>query len=162
MSSDTVNRDPKAFPPKRANNHRADNLRGTIEYRAWSAAKGRCYNPKNREFKYYGARGITMCEAWRDDVAAFCRDMGPKPVGFTLERKNNDGNYEPGNCVWATQKDQNWNRRPTIRKTRLTPEELATIHRDYVPHKRGNSLELAARFRITQTTLYRVIQGVKR
>ncbi len=73
----------------------------TREYRAWSAAKTRCYNPKIKAFKDYGGRGITMADVWRDDFAAFYRDMGQCPARHSLDRIDNNRAYEPGNCRWS-------------------------------------------------------------
>jgi len=74
----------------------------------------RCYDPESPGFKYYGARGIGVCDEWHDP-AAFCAwidaNLGPCPKGYSLDRINNDGNYEPGNVRWATQSEQNFNRR---------------------------------------------------
>jgi len=84
-------------------------LSKTREYEAWSGAKGRCFNTAAVEYKYYGARGITMCQAWRDSFETFLRDMGPCPTQrgkrstYSLDRINNDGNYEPSNCRWTSQ-----------------------------------------------------------
>lgn len=78
----------------------------TKEFRAWEAAKGRCFNPRNPKYPRYGGRGIGMCARWRGDFSAFLSDMGRKPSGTTLDRIDNDGNYEPGNCRWATPKVQ--------------------------------------------------------
>ena len=83
----------------------------TREYRIWKGMKTRCFNPKSTGFKYWGGRGITVCERWKDSFANFLADMGPCPAGLTIERKNNDGNYEPGNCVWADYDAQVRNRR---------------------------------------------------
>ena len=84
------------------------------EYRAWRYAKQRCTNPKNIGWKDYGGRGITMCQAWSESYERFLADMGRCPEGLTLDRKNTDGNYEPGNCRWATPKEQANNRRRSI------------------------------------------------
>lgn len=81
------------------------------EYQAWLNARTRCYNPKFIQFGDWGGRGIKMCEKWKDDFSAFYRDMGPCPEGRGLNRIDNDGDYRPGNCEWASNKDQNRNRR---------------------------------------------------
>lgn len=84
---------------------------------AWAGAKQRCFNPKSINFHRYGGRGITMCDKWSKSFSEFLSDMGPCPDGMTLERKNNDGNYEPGNCIWIPAARQARNRRDTIRIT---------------------------------------------
>ena len=84
----------------------------TKEYRAWMNAKNRCFYSSNAAFANYGGRGIVMCEEWRHDLPTFLRDMGPCPPKHTLDRwPDNDGNYEPGNCRWATRTQQMRNMR---------------------------------------------------
>lgn len=79
----------------------------TVEYRAWKCMKGRCYNARADRYKHYGARGITVCTRWRNSFENFLADMGKRPsIEHSLGRKDNDGNYEPGNCRWETRIEQ--------------------------------------------------------
>jgi hypothetical protein len=83
----------------------------STEYRSWKHAKNRCQNSKNKAFKYYGARGIKICNRWNHSFENFLKDMGKKPTGKSLDRKNNNGNYTPKNCRWATPYEQSNNSR---------------------------------------------------
>ena len=87
------------------------------EYGSWQTMVQRCTNPNNTNYFKYGARGITICDSWRDSFEAFYNDMGKRPEGTTLDRIDNDGNYEPNNCRWATITEQNWNKRPKKNST---------------------------------------------
>lgn len=80
-------------------------------YYSWRSAMRRCTDPDNPDFHNYGGRGIKMCDRWLENPALFRTDMGDKPKGYTLERKDVNGDYEPGNCVWATKKTQARNMR---------------------------------------------------
>jgi hypothetical protein len=99
----------------------------TPTYISWSSMKQRCENPKAPDYPRYGGRGITFCDQWRS-YEVFRSDMGLRPEGLTLDRIENNGNYGPTNCQWATPKQQAKNRRrsivrkPTQRQTRSTPE----------------------------------------
>jgi hypothetical protein len=80
----------------------------TSEYRIWCAIKQRCYNPNCTGYRNYGARGVTMCDRWTNSFEAFYSDIGPRPSkNHSIDRfPNNKGNYEPGNCRWATATEQ--------------------------------------------------------
>lgn len=89
---------------------------GSAEYKRWSDMKNRCYNPSVRSYKDYGGRGIKVYEGWKSDFAAYLKyvqtELGEAPSpSHTIDRKNNDGNYEPGNLRWASKFEQTHNRR---------------------------------------------------
>ena len=91
------------------------------EYFTWHRMMQRCYNENCPVYDDYGGRGIKVCDRWRDRAVGFTRflkDMGQRPPNMTLDRVNNDGNYEPSNCRWATRTQQQRNRRSYPRRKR--------------------------------------------
>lgn len=121
----------KGAPPK------THGMSRTPEFRAWESAKARCYLPTNQRYQHYGARGIKMCAAWVESFAAFFADMGRKPSArHSLDRLDNDGHYEPGNCRWATPEEQNnnrsINRHVDVNGDRLTVAQAS--RRTGIPH----------------------------
>lgn len=83
----------------------------TRTYECWESMIQRCTNPRCKAFSNYGGRGIKVCKRWRDSFEAFLADMGEKPTGLQIDRIENDGNYEPSNCKWATRKEEARNKR---------------------------------------------------
>lgn len=88
------------------------------EHRIWCHIKTRCYNPRNQFFARYGGRGISMCPTWVESFETFYRDMGPRPSSqHSIDRVNNDGNYQLDNCRWGTHQQQSDNRSVVKRVT---------------------------------------------
>lgn len=105
------------------------------EYGVWLTMKNRCTRPDQDSYQYYGGRGISVCERWitgdgtRDGFACFIADMGRRPTeDHSIDRRNNDGNYEPDNCHWATAEEQANNRR----KREIQPAEVQPTGAEYL------------------------------
>ena len=93
-------------------------LRGVPEYNIWQMMKRRCTKPLDPQFPDYGGRGIKVCASWLDSFAVFYADMGPRPTPrHCIDRKDNDGGYEPNNCHWTTSIPQQNNKRNNKRIT---------------------------------------------
>ena len=110
------------------------------EHSSWQKMWERCTNPNHERYKYYGARGITICEAWKS-FPQFLKDLGQKPTPkHTVDRIDNDKNYEPANCKWSTRKEQSRNRQTTV----------------YVEHegKRVLLIDLVAEHGVTRSVVY--------
>lgn len=92
------------------------------EYGVWQMMRQRCNNPNQPKYPRYGGRGIRVCDRWEESFADFIADMGPKPgPGYSLDRIDNNGNYEPSNCRWATAREQSRNRSTSFELRGLTP-----------------------------------------
>lgn len=101
----------KTVPAARTKHGASRKSGRTSEYGTWKAMKARCYNVRNKRYANYGGRGIIVCEKWLNSFTDFLQDVGYRPgKEYTLDRINNDGNYEPGNVRWATQTQQQRNR----------------------------------------------------
>jgi hypothetical protein len=100
------------------NNRRTHGMKGTKIYHVWDSIKYRCLNPNYRQWKDYGGRGVTICDEWAKSFEAFYDYVSKLPnyrgKGYSIDRINNDGNYEPGNVRWATRIEQNRNRRNVL------------------------------------------------
>jgi hypothetical protein len=92
-------------------------LCGTPEYNTWCHMISRCHDSENDSYENYGGRGIVVCDRWRYSFECFLADMGKRPPKTSLDRVDNSGNYEPGNCRWATRLEQNRNTRKNVRYT---------------------------------------------
>lgn len=103
----------------------------TTTYNVWLGMKGRCSNPNNHIWKYYGGRGITLCERW-NEFENFLADMGERPPGLSLERVDNNSGYYPDNCVWADKAAQSVNKRNTkFVIIRGEPRPFASLCEEY-------------------------------
>lgn len=89
--------------------------RNTPEYRVWIDMKRRCYNPERNEYKYYGGKGVTVCDRWLESFTNFIADMGARPSdGYQIDRIDTYGNYCPENCRWVTAKTNSNNKRNNL------------------------------------------------
>ncbi len=95
--------------------NKSHGLYKTSEYKIWQHAKARCHCKNHKAYKDYGGRGIKMCKTWQSSFNQFLKDMGPRPTtNHSIDRINNNGNYEPSNCRWATVAEQHRNKRNNV------------------------------------------------
>ena len=125
-------------------------LSRTPEYRSWISMIKRCRDPKEIGYKYYGGKGIVVCERWLDFLC-FLEDMGERPsMAHTLDRRDPNRNYEPGNCRWATKTEQQHNRRDTI----LVPADVVEIRA--LRSSGMTKAAIGARFGISETSVFNI------
>lgn len=120
---------------------------------SWLSMRDRCLNQNSVKWKWYGARGISICERW-SSYENFVIDMGLRPEGSTIDRINNDGNYEPGNCRWSKHPEQCRNRR----SSKLTSDQADSI-RELYANGRGSYRELAKQFGVTFAMVRKIVTG---
>lgn len=130
---------------------------GTLTYARWKSMMQRCYTTTASNYRYYGGKGIAVCERWHDFVA-FLADMGECSKAETLDRINNAKGYEPGNCRWATMAEQNRNRTNCIE---LTHAGRTMILRDWAEEIGISANALAMRIRLGWDTARALTQPLK-
>jgi hypothetical protein len=132
----------------------------TPTYIAWRDMVQRCTNPSRRDWGRYGGRGITVCERWRR-FENFLADMGTRPDGRTLDRIDNNGNYEPGNCRWTTWHQQYLNRRSNAGElhpnAKLTVDDVVRIRQ--LSREGLSNGQLAQLFNVTRANIFYVVTG---
>lgn len=133
-----------------AHNRFRHGMTRTRTYKTWAEMKRRCYCEKDRQFKDWGGRGITVCDRWLNNFENFLADMGECPQSMTLDRRDNDGNYEPSNCRWASKTTQSRNRRFT--KVTADAAQQIRAHR-----ASGKTLEwISGQFGVSQSHVLRI------
>lgn len=124
----------------------------TRTHRTWQSMKDRCTNENSPGYSKYGGRGIRVCDRWLDSFEAFLADMGERPPGTSIDRINVDGDCEPGNCRWATQREQ-------CRNRRCSPSQVAVALMRHL-RRRGSTLsDLSHAFGLSESGVLRYTEG---
>ena len=127
---------------------------GTSEYGSWKGIKSRCYNPNACTYEYYGGRGITVCDEWKNSFRKFIEDMGRKPDStYTIDRIDNSLGYCKSNCRWATKTEQVTNRR-AIKSSRGLPVGVGLIT---IKNRKNKRAEGAKQFQVSISVKYKRI-----
>ena len=127
-------------------------LSGTRAYSTWRTMVYRCTSPKSPNYAYYGGRGIRVCDRWQT-FENFYADMGERPEGLSIDRIDNDGNYEPGNCRWATRNRQQRN----SGNAKLTQADV-----DWIRSRPGlTQSEMARRLGVSAPQVSLIMRGKK-
>jgi hypothetical protein len=127
---------------KRTGFRKENSAKRNKSYEVWCGMLARCRNPNKKAFKHYGGRGISVCERWQSSFEAFLEDMGERPEGMTIERIDNNGDYEPENCKWASPSEQARNKRSTVR---ITAEGRTQCLSDWAKEKGLNPTSITER-----------------
>lgn len=128
-------------------------------YSNYNQMMQRCYNKNNKNYNYCGKRGISVYKEWVDSPEKYIlwvkENLGPKLSGFSIDRINNDGNYEPGNLRWATRHEQAQNTTLNV----ICGETACKIYTEYHTSKNKNQSELSRKYNCTKHTIYRIVHG---
>ena len=138
------------FPPFW--NNRAHRKKNPL-YVTWCEMKRRCYDSNYWPYEYYGAKGIKVCDRWLESFDNFANDMGERPSGRTLDRINNNGDYQPDNCRWATRAQQQQNRR-ACKLTMPMAREMRKL-----AAQGARQVELARRFDVSHADVWHVVNS---
>lgn len=124
-------------------------------YKIWEAMIARCENPHSRSYKYYGAKGITVCDHWRHSFPAFLADMGERPsLDHSIERIDSDGNYEPTNVIWATRTEQSRNRPNYVKHSIETARMIRALYATGITMQ-----AIADQFGVTKQSVWLIIHN---